>query len=468
MDKNELIEAFNDCVERMAGGQDIEQCLARYPQFEPRLRPMLEVGRLVSRAQLTPVESDPFRDELREQLVAAVRREFATPPAPRVIPFMRLATLAAVFLMVCSISGLMGVLFAELSLPGDAFYGVKQLTESLQLNFGGDSQMLGEQFARRRIEEINQLLDQQRVAEVVFQGEVREIDDAAWLIATLPIRVADDTPGSADACVGALVQVNASTTAEGILIAKSIEVLTPCVISTPPPTPTASASPTPSATAMPSATATPSATPTLTTTATASHTATPTLTATASPTATASHTATSTLTATPTPTPTSAFTPTPTVCVPHQPSGWTIYVVQTGDTLSALAVAVNVALDEVMRVNCITNARFIFVGQRIYLPNLSPISSTTGSNTTGSTTGGATTGGNTTAGTTGGATTGGNTTAGSTTGGTTTGSTTGGTTTGGTTTGGTTTGGTTTSNGGDDGGDDDGGDDGGDDSGGDG
>lgn len=47
-----LTEVFNDCVERLAQGQSIDDCLRRYPQYSSSLSPMLEAGALVQRIRI--------------------------------------------------------------------------------------------------------------------------------------------------------------------------------------------------------------------------------------------------------------------------------------------------------------------------------------------------------------------------------------------------------------------------------
>lgn len=62
---------------------------------------------------------------------------------------------------------------------------------------------------------------------------------------------------------------------------------------------------------------------------------------------------------TPTPTPIPRPTPTPTV---------TVYVVQPGDTLSAIATRFNVTLDDLVEANRIVNPDALQVGQEITIP----------------------------------------------------------------------------------------------------
>ena len=40
----EFVEALNDCVERLARGESIQDCLSRYPDYANEIRPLLEVS----------------------------------------------------------------------------------------------------------------------------------------------------------------------------------------------------------------------------------------------------------------------------------------------------------------------------------------------------------------------------------------------------------------------------------------
>lgn len=81
------------------------------------------------------------------------------------------------------------------------------------------------------------------------------------------------------------------------------------------------------------------------------------------PTPSVSPSQTSTLTPAITPSATS-----PIGCVPTRPEGWVIYSIQSGDTLSELALNTGASLDEIQTVNCITDPRLLRVSQEIFLP----------------------------------------------------------------------------------------------------
>lgn len=88
---------------------------------------------------------------------------------------------------------------------------------------------------------------------------------------------------------------------------------------------------------------------------------------TATPDASVTPTATNTQTPAPPMQPTASVSPTPS-CTINPPTDWVQYRVQTGDTLSALAALGGVSVEELLRVNCLTDERMLVAGQRLYLP----------------------------------------------------------------------------------------------------
>ena len=63
----------------------------------------------------------------------------------------------------------------------------------------------------------------------------------------------------------------------------------------------------------------------------------------------------------------------PTTC--GVPPGWEIYIVQVGDTLSSIAAAQGVSVQQLQNANCLTSAA-VYIGQRLYVPhavNANPI-----------------------------------------------------------------------------------------------
>jgi LysM repeat protein len=346
----ELVEVFDDCVNRINSGASIADCLSAYPQYAALLRPLLETSLAAKRGLVVNrAETLQAKDRVRAQILAAQRRT-EREQKRRVIPLRSFALTAAASILIVFIAL---SLVAEASLPGDPLYSVKRLTESVRENLIPQTAAL---FEQRRIDEIQRLLTAGREAEVAFVGQVEAIEGQTWTVAGLPLQVSDDTPGADLSLTGRRVEVRARTQSDGTLLALEIvEVpddgsneieLTPVVTAT--------------STDLPTETTAPSVTPTPTTNATVTKTATatPSATSTASPTRTPPASVT----------PASTSTATSSVCMPSQPSGWIRYQVQSGDTLSALAAGTGVTIDELIQVNCIANPSVLIVGQTLFLP----------------------------------------------------------------------------------------------------
>lgn len=367
MVNSDLLDAFDDCINRLAAGQTVEDCLRAYPHFARELTPMLETGLLVRRAYPTPAEISAAQERARFHLERALNSSSVR----RVSPLRRIAGMAAsVLLVFVVLLGGAGVM-AQDSLPGDALYGVKVTIEDVRLFFSGDDAALQAQFAERRVDETQRLLDLRREAEVTFEGILETVaDDGRLVVAGVDVRLSGLLVTGLQP--GQVVRVQARTTADGFLIARAVEIRRaapqPAVV----PTATESASATPTPTHTP--TPTPTHTPTLTTDAsfatnTPRPTRTPRATRTLTPSATPSVTATPSTTVTPTRTAPPLRPATgSTACTSAPPQGWFSYRIQVGDTLSALAARTGTIVDTLMRVNCIDDPRLIYTGQLIYLP----------------------------------------------------------------------------------------------------
>ena len=128
----------------------------------------------------------------------------------------------------------------------------------------------------------------------------------------------------------------------------------------PPPTQVAVLSPSPTL-FLPTSTPTPSLSPTATSMAAASPSPPPSATETAVP---------PTLTPSASPTPLSRLMPS---C--PRPSGWVVYTVRRGDTLTSLALRAGVTAFVLMRANCLSTST-IYAGQQIHLPSTFYVSPT--------------------------------------------------------------------------------------------
>ena len=72
-----LIDIFDLCVERLAAGETVEDCLRDYPEYADELRSLLETGFLVFQAQADPAEEQRAQAHSRSRIEEALQTDFA-------------------------------------------------------------------------------------------------------------------------------------------------------------------------------------------------------------------------------------------------------------------------------------------------------------------------------------------------------------------------------------------------------
>ncbi|MDQ7026203.1 MAG: LysM peptidoglycan-binding domain-containing protein [Anaerolineae bacterium] len=294
MNEQRLTEVFNDCVDRMAMGQSLEDCLALYSDLADELRSLLQVGQLSRQARVDTIELSQVRFRLDKTITDYIAATDFNDSASRwrVPPGATVLSLAAAMMLV---------------------FGILLVLR----------------------------------------------DNSVTLTSSTATQTATATSSATNMPTETITQ-------------------------------SASPSPTSSATNMPAATATmpPSPTssttniPTETATSSATNTPTETATMTSSPTVTSSATRVSqTMTHTPSSestvdaqTATAEAILSAQTCEATMPEDWTEYRVQTGDTLSFIALQSGTTTEILRTVNCIESGHLIIVGQTLFVPRLLAIS----------------------------------------------------------------------------------------------
>src|SRR5690606_37913987 len=101
MAERDIISAFDDCIDRLNTGATVADCLEVYPHCASQLAPMLNTGRLVDRARIDPAEVQAAQTHARVRVLEAIR--VAPPRRDNILPFRRLASLAAAFVLVMAV-----------------------------------------------------------------------------------------------------------------------------------------------------------------------------------------------------------------------------------------------------------------------------------------------------------------------------------------------------------------------------
>jgi len=295
---------LDECLSQMDKGRSLEACVAQYPalaaQLEPLLRLALQVKALRQERVPSPVTLQATRKRLMREaarLRSAQRDQAPTRPVPwwpNLQALMRrsMASVALATLLLVVVLGAGTIAASAKSLPGDALYPVKRMTEEFQLLLTFDRQsraQLVQKLDERRREEARAVASSQRIAEMSFRGQVERMDGVRWTIGGVPVRTSDETVIEGQVVVGTLVRVHVRSLSDGTLLVTRISVepepvaadptapptptttpvATPTAVPTPtevPPTTVPVQPPVPTSTPSPSSTSTPTATPSATAT----------------------------------------------------------------------------------------------------------------------------------------------------------------------------------------------------------
>lgn len=213
MNRERLREALNDCLDRLAAGETVEQCLARYPELAPQLRPLLDLQQRIRTAQGDEMEAIVARDRGRPRFEEAL-----STPARRGSVASRVLAMVATLLLVFAGVGTVVLVSAQDSLPGDPLYGVKRAGENVWLALSGDDALL-DQLTRRRHDELARMLAQNRTGETTFEGAITSISRPQAVIAGFDVRITPATRGTIYLREGGVVAARVRVTADGDVVA---------------------------------------------------------------------------------------------------------------------------------------------------------------------------------------------------------------------------------------------------------
>jgi hypothetical protein len=188
-------------ISALQAGVPLDEILSEVPEYAADLRPLLMAAQVLADPQpnLLPAETKatlraeylkqaadlpeiqpwPFTQKFRAVLQVIKKR---TTPAAILSDAVTIVLTALFTLLI-----LTTVLYftAQSALPGDFLYGVKRSAETVQLSLTlreTDRDRLTSEFNRRRLSEIEQLIEQNRAAVIEFRGVVQTISDNLWIV----------------------------------------------------------------------------------------------------------------------------------------------------------------------------------------------------------------------------------------------------------------------------------------------
>ena len=180
----------NDCLERMAAGESVADCLARYPEQAEALAPILQMGQAtmdVSRGAM-PSAAGRARGMARMQAALADgrhrrRRRWRMPRVSWGHISTPIAAAFVVALLTIVAAGGTTVASAD-SIPGEALYPVKSMRESVEERIARSDEHKAQvhaKLARERGREMRELIVRGRIyeAEVVAVRLNRHLNESA-------------------------------------------------------------------------------------------------------------------------------------------------------------------------------------------------------------------------------------------------------------------------------------------------
>ena len=217
--------AFELCIQQVLEGADPAETLQRFPQWAAEFRPLLEAASagqaLGGRIQVPQAAQARNRARFLAE-ARALSQKAARRPA---WGFFRLAPVALLLVLVIFFSGASTIAGAAQSLPGDALYSLKLLTEKTRLRLVRNPQArleLEQSFDRQRLEEVDELINQSRTAPVTFAGDLEQTQSGDWYVGDVRVVVGSGTQISSDVKPGIYVGVEGLLQADGSVKAARI------------------------------------------------------------------------------------------------------------------------------------------------------------------------------------------------------------------------------------------------------
>jgi len=238
--------ALDKCLSCLKKGDSIEACLAEHPSLADELEPLLQ----------TALRAQQLRGSraLSEAALAAGRSEFlrkaaalrASTAQNRQGVFSRLADglratwngltmrkgtltiIATALLLFGLLSG--GTMASANSLPGDPLYPLKRASERVQLALTFAEETKAElltSFEKRRVEEVQSVVEVRRIVSVRFKGTLELLEGSAWTVSGITVVVPADAQILGTPLIGRDVWVEARTQTDGQVVAHYVRVIEP-------------------------------------------------------------------------------------------------------------------------------------------------------------------------------------------------------------------------------------------------
>ena len=232
---------LDESISALQAGIPIDEILAEVPEYADQLRPLLYAASVLA---------DPNPDLAPEATKSALRDEYLkhvaelpafSPPSfnektqaifsiikrrlNRKTVVNDLVTITVTVILTILMALLILNLLAANALPGDFLYGVKRASENVRLALTSDENrrhQLETEFDQRRLQEVEQLIEQNKVAVVEFKGILQTKGENLWIVEGHTVFIPPDLAGADSFKEGDLVEVIGLLRMNNVIIADTI------------------------------------------------------------------------------------------------------------------------------------------------------------------------------------------------------------------------------------------------------
>lgn len=230
---SKIDQILENCLQAIDDGDAIETVLIRYPDHADALRPILETAVSAKNKTLFAVPADVAqRNRARLLQHAAEMREGRVKRRLSTIWFVALRRVAVTLtvLIIVFASGTSLVRASSSTVPGDNLYPFKRTWENMLVLITFNTQQreyLELEHENERLEEMQELFEQGRSAQVDFSGLITAQNVEQWIVAGVHVLISSQTSLPAQAVLlGAEVRV-VGLAQNGFVQAQRIELLPP-------------------------------------------------------------------------------------------------------------------------------------------------------------------------------------------------------------------------------------------------
>lgn len=221
--------AFDVCLSAIATGVPPEQCLQLYPELAADLRPLLVTVKAAQTLGSEHAVPGIVQNRSRARMLAQAAKLRQSKRRPRSAwlgvgaPRLLYTALALIFVFALSFSSLAGV--SAKSLPGDALYPVKLAAENVRMQLAPNIEKRHEieiETNHRRAEEVQALINLNRVELVSFDGRLEMITPEGWVVDGIRVVPDPNIHMIGNIQVGDLIEVEGHTQPDGKIVALEI------------------------------------------------------------------------------------------------------------------------------------------------------------------------------------------------------------------------------------------------------